>query len=154
MGKDRKFKRDFEIDGFTKISLISLDENKLGNFYQPDLMFEKEGHIIICEHSSTGDRKVHIGELTQFIAFVIRNNNEYNKFSYFLFLDGMSKNSPTVEQETARLKHYYDNALEYALKSSLPTQNPIENIRVIRYSDLKNKTVCIDELKTLGESVL
>ena len=69
-GKDKKFKES-KLAGFKK---GAIPDGEWKKNYTPDLVFEKkEGNkktIVILESSASGDRKVHIGELTQFLSFV------------------------------------------------------------------------------------
>ena len=73
---------------FKKSQVIGFEEYKLeedwGEFYKPDLVFTKDKIIIFLESSSTGDRKPHVGELTQFLSFV--NCNLINLMSFIMYL--------------------------------------------------------------------
>ncbi|NEZ47939.1 hypothetical protein FDF74_12180 [Clostridium niameyense] len=110
MGKqtsDYTFKNNFIIKNMTKSK-----KNKLNDYYTPDSIFYDKDNEIILEHSSTGDRKVHIGELTQFIEYAINSPNDKKK-SLIIFLDGSSKHAPKVEKEHDRLKKYIDDLFIY-----------------------------------------
>ena len=61
MKKDKNFKSNFNIKGFTKKQYSE-------SYYNQDLYFENDDEVVFIEHSSTGDRKVHIGELCQFVT--------------------------------------------------------------------------------------
>lgn len=106
MRKDVEFKNKCNFEGYKKIQIRR-------KFYSPDCVFEKENVIIVAESSSTGDRKVHIGELIQFIEYAHSMKNK--DFYYFLFLCGENVTSPRAETEKPRLKHYYDS---YAVNKS------------------------------------
>ncbi|MEK5115141.1 hypothetical protein [Bacillus sp. FSL R5-0677] len=107
--KDRIFKDNFEIKEMKKIrETFKYIEEREKTFYTPDLIFEGIDNIVVLEHSSTGDRKVHIGELTQFIEYSV-NSDSGSKKSLIIFLDGKSKNAPKKEIEQKRLKFYVDN---------------------------------------------
>jgi len=69
---------------------------------------DNEDEVCIFESSSTSNRKVHIGELIQFLTYVI-NANDKNKYSLILFPCGNSDTSPNVNDEKERLRYYYDN---------------------------------------------
>lgn len=97
--KDRTFKTNVDICDFEKQTVGDI----VGKNYHPDAIFTKSKTIIILESSSTGDRKVHIGELIQFIEFVEHDKN-YEDYYFVLFLCGRSKTSPDVKNEVKRLE--------------------------------------------------
>jgi hypothetical protein len=112
MGKDKQFKDNFRISGYRKL----LDEQLSSHeYYNPDLAIENNENIIVLEHSSSGDRKVHIGELCQFIEFA-RNSTANKKINMILLLDGAVDNSPKAEMEFQRLKYYVDNLFKKSLE--------------------------------------
>ena len=82
MKKDKNFKEEFEIEGFNK-------EKYNEEYYNPDLYFKNENEVVFVEHSSTGDRKVHIGELCQFVTA----KSDLPK-SMILVLDAKGENPP------------------------------------------------------------
>lgn len=97
---------------FKKSQVIGFEEYKLeedwGEFYKPDLVFTKDKIIIFLESSSTGDRKPHVGELTQFLSFVNCNYNKFDEFYYVLILCGNGKSPPKDDRELKRLQFFYD----------------------------------------------
>lgn len=99
MGKDADFKNNIKIQGF--VDITNTVEPK--GVYNPDKVFGKDKTIIVLESSSTGDRKVHIGEMTQFLSYVLPNP-KWEKCYYVLFLCGNS----TEENELKRLQSIYD----------------------------------------------
>lgn len=105
VGKDTDFKeKQFKWGNkiLSKSELVNA-----GEFYCPDVFLKKQDkEFIILEHSSTGDRKVHIGELAQVLVYA--KDNPDKKFTYILVLDNTSKDGPTVKREKQRLKFYYD----------------------------------------------
>ncbi len=109
--KDKAFKDNVRVKGFSEnVSKIK----NIGKFYNPDKILENEDSIIFFESSSTSDRKVHIGELIQFLTFVshgIENRNIY----FVLFLCGTAKYPPKVDKELDRLRYYYKN---FSMKNS------------------------------------
>lgn len=126
MAKDKFFKESFLIYNYA----IN-DTTSLPNKYKPDKIFNKDKHTIICEHSSTGDRKVHIAELIQFLAYARNYNIKDNGlfFSFILFLDGKGSNPPTVKDEAERLNYYlktYYNFYE---------EKYIKHILILKYTD-------------------
>ena len=149
MKRDKTFKENFTIKGTTL-----LDENIIKNYryYKPDLIFEDSNEIVVLEHSSTGDRKTHIGELTQFFDFA--NTYKTNKwFSFIIFLDGVSENSPKVDDEVKRLKYYVEHTFNNQLDN-------IAFIGVCKYDktligidlyDLKVKCACVYEVDLCEE---
>ncbi len=110
-GKDKKFKENIKVEGYEE---YKTKNEQFFKFYHPDKILKKDNSIIILESSSAGDRKVHIGELTQFLTYVSccdRNIDIY----FVLFLCGDSKTAPKVENEIERLRYYYNN---YPMKNS------------------------------------
>jgi hypothetical protein len=103
MGKDSEFKSQVKVCNYN-----SVDLSDLGKYYHPDLTLENKSHLIIFESSSTGDRKVHIGELVQFLTY-INSNSIYNEYSFILSLCGASETSPSIQEEIGRLQYYYDS---------------------------------------------
>ena len=85
---------------------INILNNNLGDYYKPDIVLGlSNGELAILEHSSTGDRKVHIGELLQAFQYAFSSGK---KVHWLLFLDGKGQNSPTVTYEKCRLNFYLD----------------------------------------------
>ena len=104
--KDRSVKESLAINGFEKIN--NKKEVIFSEFYNPDILFVNDKKIIVVESSSTGDRKVHIGELFQFLVFAV-NNAKYEEFYFLLDLCGQGKNRSTSENEIKRLQYYFNN---------------------------------------------
>jgi len=95
---------------FKKIVFICKDKKNnnypLRYFYNPDVVFTLGNKkMVIIEHSSTGDRKVHIGELLQAYQYAVESGN---KCTFILVLDGKNETSPTVDAERERLSFYYE----------------------------------------------
>jgi len=102
---DSEFKAKLQVEEFTERT----DKQLLGKYYAPDKVMENTDAVIFFESSSTGDRKVHIGELTQFLSYVNLGVETKPNIYYVLFLCGQSKNAPTVEKEQERLNYYFEN---------------------------------------------
>ncbi|PFD44777.1 hypothetical protein [Bacillus cereus] len=137
MGKDATFKKNFRIKG------MEIQENMyMGEFYNPDLILKDSNNMVILEHSSTGDRKVHIGELTQFIEYVI-NSEDANKHSLIIFLDGKSVSPPKEKQEQARLKFYIDRL--FLLEAELLKK--IFFIGVVKFEEKNLNNLSLNDLK-------
>lgn len=103
--KDKSFKNDFKIISFEKESKDFKEEYR--DYYTPDLIFTNDKEIIICESSSASDRKVHLGEVLQFIAFANESKDE-REFKLLILLCGKSASPPTKELQFDRIKHYVD----------------------------------------------
>ncbi|MDH5718714.1 MAG: hypothetical protein OEZ22_13900 [Spirochaetia bacterium] len=121
MGNDsvfKNFKKDFK---------DNLYKDYKGKYHNPDMIIIKGKCHFLFEHSSTGDRKVHIGELLQ--SYVYSIINECNTF-FILLLDNRSKNGPSKEYETERLKYYMDYLINFPKDT-----NYYFNFRVEYFSD-------------------
>ena len=103
MGKDREFKSKISVTDYENIT----KSVSINNIYEPDAVFLKENTVIVFESSSTGDRKVHIGEMIQFITHIVKNG-KYNECYFVLYLCGEGKTSPTIENEKERLQEIYN----------------------------------------------
>lgn len=90
---------DFEKN--TKGSIIGADQ------YKPDISIinSKEKVVCVIESSSTGDRKVHIGEMFQSHKFYC---DEEIKGELIISLAGNNKNSPRPDTSYKYLKPYFD----------------------------------------------
>lgn len=132
---DSEFKKS-QIKGFVKLDL-SKDWSEL---YRPDVVVKKDKTMVIMESSSTGDRKAHIGELTQFLEYV-SSDTEFEEFYYVLFLCGSAKNSPKKETELLRLQFYYDS-----FPISKRARDKIKGI-YIKEEASKVLTLTLDEIK-------
>ncbi|MDU7150418.1 MAG: hypothetical protein E6300_18310 [Clostridium sp.] len=125
--RDTFFRKNFRIKDSKEIS----NENmKKFEYYRPDLVLETDKEIIVLEHSSSGDRKVHIGELSQFVEFSLNYDSD-KKFSMILLLDGKGETSASVSKESNRLKYYVETLFN----------NKMENINfigVVKYDELLN----------------
>ncbi|PIE92116.1 hypothetical protein CO726_28255 [Bacillus fungorum] len=136
-GRDVAFKENFRIKG------MEVQENtRIGEFYNPDLILKDSDNTVILEHSSTGDRKVHIGELTQFIEYVI-NSEDDTKKSLIIFLDGKSDSSPKEKREHERLKFYMDEL--FSLKAVMLKN--IFFIGVVKYEEKNLNNLSLDDLE-------
>ncbi|WOC33500.1 MULTISPECIES: hypothetical protein [Caproicibacterium] len=93
------------------------------------------------ESSSTGDRKVHIGELMQFLTFVSLEYANIKNISFILFLCGSGKNPPTVNTEYTRLKYFFDN---YHIKPEA-----LKKIKGIYITDTTNYVLDIKTISTM-----
>ena len=134
MGKDADFKNEVSIEGYAPVDFKTVDAD---NMYHPDAVFEKGGHLVILESSSTNDRKPHIGELMQFLSFVSKDD-KYKEYSFALFLCGKGKGRPKVSTEIKRLQHYYDS-----FPISKAVRDKIKEIAVAEQEgmDLKIETI-------------
>lgn len=145
MRKDKIFKDTFKIQNGNRIADEVIKQFK---YYNPDLVLEINNEVVVLEHSSTGDRKVHIGELSQFIEFTVNCKIE-KEFSMILLLDGEGDNPPDVKKEAERLRYYinalFNDKLEY-----------VNFIGVIRYDNslsgltlkkIKGKCECVFQKK-------
>lgn len=103
--RDKAFKdMDFFVIAENKAKELEKLNNKLGEFYTPDVVLKiSDNYLIIIEHSSTNDRKTHIGELLQAYEYCYANNKD---ILFLLILNGANDNSPKVEKETDRLSYY------------------------------------------------
>lgn len=99
---DKEFKQS-KIEGFSKFNI----QESWKEFYYPDLTMSKEKTIVIMESSSTGDRKVHIGELIQFLSYVA-SDSDFDEYYLVIFLCGNGKNPPAEDSEIRRLQFFYD----------------------------------------------
>lgn len=103
---DSKFKNGRFFKGSMELEKLLGNELKqlVGPFYNPDVVLKlADGKMIIIEHSPTGDRKVHIGEMLQAFEFGIKNEIG---IVFVLVLDGVTDTSPTVGREQQRLDYY------------------------------------------------
>lgn len=131
-GKDTAFKNDVQVKGYKEYNISNLTTD-IWDYYQPDKIFtsiNNKMEFIVMESSSTGDRKVHIGELLQFLTFVSSKDIYIEKATYILFLCGKGKSSPTVNGEYNRLKYYFDN---YPIKPEV-----LKKIKGIYITDTKD----------------
>lgn len=128
MKKDKNFKSNFNIKGFTKKQYSE-------SYYNPDLYFENDDEVVFIEHSSTGDRKVHIGELCQFVTATSKLPK-----NMILVLDGEGEDSPSVEGEKDRLKYYFESSFKDSLVKNIKFIGVIKNevsISGLTFNDLK-----------------
>ena len=139
MSKDNFFKNNFSILNFNSLEVkdffyeprFSATNEENSSIFNPDKLLsnEKDKHLIMCEHSSTGNRKTHIAELTLFFMLV-NQCKDYDTFSYFLFVEH-ANNKLNPEHEARRLQIIIDN-LFYLFPNSL--KNRIDSIHVLNYS--------------------
>lgn len=107
-GKDSEFKENINlVPTFDRVEDFSAVFPEESNFYRPDAVFKKDDTVVILESSTTNDRKVHIGELIQFLTFV-KNDKKFAAFYFVLFLAGDGEKSPKQDKEIERLQHYFD----------------------------------------------
>jgi hypothetical protein len=137
MGKDASFKDDLKIKSFEKYNCY----DKQDGYWQPDLVLinKEDNHIVVCEHSTTGDRKVHIGELIQFLAFAYKFNKKGYKYSYFLFLEGEGSSPPKKEIECSRLQYYYN-----IFSKNMTNATNIHHIIIYNYADVPRQSEPLD----------
>ena len=136
MGKDKNFKEKFKIDGFSK-------EKYNGKYYNPDLYFKNKNEVVFVEHSSTGDRKIHIGELCQFVT----EKSDLPK-SMILVLDGKGKNPPSLDGEEGRLKYYFESSFKDSLVENIKFIGVVKNeesISGLKLKELKEKCKIVYE---------
>lgn len=137
--KDKAFKERISVQGFSEYKLVA---KAIGEFYNPDKILENEDSIIFFESSSTGDRKVHIGELIQFLTYVSLGVEKRHIF-FVLFLCGESKSSPSVDSEIQRLRYYYKN---YSMKNT--EREKIKGIYIVNQKDVNIAELTIEKIKT------
>ena len=135
---DSEFKANLQMKGFTK----RIDKQLLGEFYAPDMIMENGDTVIFFESSSTGDRKVHIGELTQFLTYMTSGVEQKENVYFVLFLCGNSKTSPTVDTEYDRLRYYYKN---FSMKNS--EHDKIKGIYIANQSESNITKLTLDDIK-------
>ena len=135
---DSEFKANLKLEGFSE----RIDKQLLGEFYAPDKIMENNDTVIFFESSSTGDRKVHIGELTQFLSYVNSGIETKKNIYYVLFLCGNSKSSPTVEKEYDRLRYYFENN---TMKNS--ERNKIKGIYIANQNDVDISKLTLSQIK-------
>lgn len=116
MGKDNEFKNSISVLEYTPLEFESEFDPK----YAPDSVYGDDNTEYILESSSTSDRKVHIGELIQFLTYVSTSKNRKPNYFFILFLCGEADNSPRADLECKRLKTYFDNfPMTETIKSSI-----------------------------------
>lgn len=151
MRKDKEFKDSFKIKDAKK---VNNDIMSGFEYYNPDLVLEEDDEIIILEHSSTGDRKVHIGELSQFIDFSINHKSD-KMFDMILLLDGEGDNKAISKYEAERLRYYIENVFRDKL-------DKVNFIGVIKYDceliglslgEIKSRCECVFQKEVECESI-
>lgn len=103
--KDVKFKNSIEkLQSIlnNKFNILSINK-EYDQYYHPDAFFKYKEKYFIIEHSSSGDRKTHIGEFVQAHLYAQYNNMEVN---YILIIDNQHKTGPTAQKEKERLEYY------------------------------------------------
>ena len=138
MKKDKNFKEEFKIEGFNK-------EKYNEEYYNPDLYFKNENEVVFVEHSSTGDRKVHIGELCQFVTA----KSDLPK-SMILVLDAKGENPPSSDGEKGRLKYYFESSFKDCLLENIKFIGVVKNeesISGLKLEELKEKCKIVYEKK-------
>lgn len=141
MGKDMDFKNNVKTEGFNDIT----EEIELGKLYNPDKVFERGETVVVFESSSTGDRKVHIGEMIQFLSNIVPNSR-WKECYFVLFLCG----KPDQYNEINRLQNIYDS-----YPPSKNNRNKIAGIYVQRQpSDDELKELAIEKIKGFGRLTL
>lgn len=132
MGKDAKIKNKCNFEGYEKIKIKH-------DFYKPDCVFENGKDVIIVESSSTGDRKVHIGEMVQFIEYASSMKDKC--FYFVLFLCGTSKTSPKANTVKGRLEYYYSSC-------AINKNDNIKGIYVVEQKEVDITKLSISSLYT------
>ena len=82
---------------------IEQEMDFLNDFFTPDGFINTKDKIIIIEHSSTGDRKAHIGELLQAFTFMKVNSKDTILITV---LDNDNENGPKKAIEQERLEYF------------------------------------------------
>ena len=136
--KDKLFKENVKVQGFSEYKLI---EKSICEFYKPDKILENEKSVIFFESSSTGDRKVHIGELIQFLTYVSLGIEKRDMY-FVLFLCGEAKSSPKVHEEVKRLNYYYQN---FSMKNS--ERAKIKGLYVANQEDEDIANLTLEKIK-------
>ena len=138
MGKDNEFKGSISILGYSPLKF----ECEFDPKYAPDSVWGDDNTEFVLESSSTSDRKVHIGELIQFLTYVSTSKNRKQNYYFILFLCGEADNSPRADLEYKRLKRYFDNfPMTETIKSS------IAGVYVVDQSTVSMKLTKNDLLK-------
>ena len=89
--KDCEFKKSLAVANFNE---REIKKEELDEYYKPDKILENMDSVIFFESSSTNDRKVHIGELCQFLAYLNKGIENKSNIYFVLFLCGTSKYPP------------------------------------------------------------
>jgi hypothetical protein len=140
--KDIKFKNIIE-ELLVKNNSISVIENNLNEFYHPDgVLIYKEYHYIL-EHSSTGDRKVHLGELIQAYEYSIRNNH---KVVLIIILDNQTKTAPKKDAELKRLNYYLNFLKIQKIKHNNSFEVRVKDILEVDNSEKLNQIILKDKI--------
>lgn len=84
---------------------IGASPYNLISYYNPDGFFKYKDKYFIFEHSSTGDRKTHLGELLQ--AYTCSKKFKY-ELIFILILDNQHPTAPKKESEDKRLNYFLD----------------------------------------------
>jgi hypothetical protein len=138
MGKDADFKKNLDIKGFSK------QTGGYGlEYYNPDAILDLDNLRVVCESSSTGDRKIHIGELLQFITFVCENVHDAKEFYLVLFINSESSNGCSANKEAERLRYYFE-------RLSLRPKNikQIKGIYVVDQKEIDIRNIVIEDFNT------
>ena len=147
MGKDFDFKTACNIIGYEKVSKGEV----WSDFYSPDIVFKKKcrekaaSTMLFVESSSTGDRKVHIGEIAQFVAYISENIDKTCEveYTFMLFLAGKKTKKtvspPTAYNEKDRVLFYFE------VLASDEVKNRVNGVYVIDQEDkgvnIRNLTI-------------
>ena len=115
----------------------------MDEYYKPDKILENTDSVIFFESSSTNDRKVHIGELWQFLAYLNKGIENKSNIYFVLFLCGTSKYPPKVDKEFKRLRYYYQ---EYTIKES--ELKKLKGIYIMNQNDVNIAELTIEKIKT------
>ena len=135
MGKDVDFKNNIMIKGFSK------QTNRYGlEYYSPDAILKNNNIQVVCESSSTGDRKKHIGELLQFVTLVCDEKQENQDFYFVLFINTESKKGCSADKESNRLKYYFDRT-----SISREKLRKIKGIYVVNQHDVDITNISIED---------
>lgn len=144
---DKKFKE--KMNGLAlQTGWVCLSTGKnISENYSPDSMFRNyNGDIIVCEQSSTGDRKSNLGELTQFVKYLKENNA---RGVLYIFTSGKNTNSSTPATLSKYLKPYYlffKKQLKVDFQVYIVNSSMLENIKTIPFSlSVPNDFIIIQE---------
>ena len=138
--QDSEFKSTLTVKDFVKDN----GSRCLGGFYIPDVVLENNDTdaVIFFESSTTNDRKVHIGELTQFLTYINTGQEKRGNAYLVLFLNGCSASSPTAETEFQRLQYYFNN---FMMKNS--ERDKIKGIYIANQSEVDICKLTLDSIK-------
>lgn len=128
MNKDLLYKHLFDdLKNHLDIQIIKTNIES----HHPDSLFIFNNIHYIIEHSSTGDRKSHLGELLQVYIYTKLNKS---KSTFILILDNQTPGGPKKESEQKYLEYYLNqlNSDNLNLKILVLNFNEINTIELLK----------------------